>query len=89
MAIVIDKPFFESMAPMRNVVSLSNADIAWFVIDYSKGRNEIGIYKVLYTTLESSVEGLTAGSPVSRENFEQELKKQLLSGRKLIRPFNG
>ena len=41
MVVVVDKPFFESIAPMRRVESLTNADIAWFIVDYDKTNSSI------------------------------------------------
>jgi hypothetical protein len=88
-AIVIDKPFFESIAKMKTVDSLSNADIAWFVVDYSGPNNSLNIYKTAYTTLESSIEGLTAGRPISITAFEDILLNYLLGKKdKLIRLFD-
>ena len=89
MAIVIDKSFFESIAPMKKVDSLSNADIAWFVVNYNRKSMDLEIYTTIFTTLESSVEGLTAGKPMSKENFEKELEGYLAGKEeKLIRLFD-
>lgn len=89
MAIVIDKPFYESMAPMRNVNSLSNADIAWFVINYDSPGNTLRIYRKIFTTLESSVEGLTSGVPISKELFENQLINYMKpNSDKLIKLFD-
>lgn len=89
MAIVIDKSFFDSISPMKEVDSLSNADIAWFIVNYEKENRELNLFKTIFTTLESSIEGLTAGKPISKENFEKELQGYL-DGKesKLIRLFN-
>jgi hypothetical protein len=89
MAIVIDKSFFESLAPMKKVTSLSNADIAWFISDCVNHQREIKIHNIVFTTLESSVESLTAGKPISKEKFEMELQGYLTGKKdKLIRLFN-
>jgi len=89
MAVVIDKSFFESIAPMKNVDSISNADIVWIIVNYDQTSNDLYIFKTVYTTLESSVEGLTAGSPISKENFEKELREYLHGKEeKLIRLFD-
>jgi hypothetical protein len=74
---------------MKKVSSLSNADIAWFIVNYEGKKRKLKIYTSVFTTLESSVEGLTAGKPVSKENFEIELQGYL-SGKeeKLIRLFD-
>ena len=74
MAIVVDKPFFESLGKMTPVTHVSNSDIAWFVVDYSTSNGSISLYKTVFTTLESSVEALTAGVPLSLESFEREVE---------------
>jgi hypothetical protein len=89
MAVVIDKSFFKSIAPMRTINSLSNADIVWFIVKYDKDTRDLKIYKTIFTTLESSIDGLTAGEPISKENFEVELQGYLSDKEeKLIRLFN-
>lgn len=79
MAVVVDKPFFNSLGSMTKVNHLSNADIAWYVVDYD-GDAMINIDTVVFTTLESSVEALTAGRPLSQEKFEAEFRG-FLTGR--------
>ena len=87
-AIVVDKPFFESIAIMKPAHSLSNADIAWFVVDYQGTNNSIRVYRTIYTTLENSIEGLTAGTPVSISVFEKELEYYISTRKeKLINLF--
>lgn len=78
MAVVIDKPFFSSLGKMTQVSHISNADIAWFVIDYSTEDGSIFLERSVYTTLESSVEALTAGVPLSLEAFEAEVGRFLV-----------
>ena len=74
MAIVVDLPFFMSMGEMREVPHVSNADIVWFLVDFvrTEGRDlhELVVVKEFYTTLESAIEGLTGGIPVSLDEFE-------------------
>jgi hypothetical protein len=86
MAVVIDKSFFASIAPMRRAPHISNADIAWFVVNYDGPQGELRVSDIVLTTLESSVEGLTAGEPITKEEFEKELSSYL-AGRqdKIIR----
>lgn len=73
MAVVVDVPFYKSLGSMIEVPHLSNSDIAWFVIDYDPADGAIKLHKKVFTTLESSVEALTAGIPKSREAFEDKL----------------
>lgn len=77
MAVVVDKPFFNSLGAMTKVPHLSNCDIAWFVIDYSTEDGSISLEQTVFTTLESSVDALTAGVPLSLEEFEAEMDRFL------------
>ena len=81
LAIVVDRPFFESLSKMKTEEDISNCDIAWFVVrfDEVEGENrfELVVDNVVYTTLEESVAGLTAGKPMSRDSFENNLKKKM------------
>jgi Restriction endonuclease NotI len=73
MTVVIDKPFRESLGSFAPIKHLSNADIAWFVVDYDTKTGTIKLVDKIFTTLESSVEALTAGIPRSRDDFENKL----------------
>ncbi len=91
MAVVVDRAFFLAMGKMRTVPHITNCDVAWFVVRYSE--REAGKFRlerdgVHFTTLADSVEGLTAGTPVSLEVFEKRIldKLQRLSGPVKIAP---
>jgi len=82
MAVVIDRGFFSSLAMgnMRTVKHVSNCDVAWFVVRFDEAEN--GHYDLvpdsLYlTTLEDSVEGLTAGVPTSLDVFEKRILEKM------------
>lgn len=80
MAVVVDRSFFAAMGRMRTVPHLSNCDVAWFIVRYEQ--TETGQFRLVpdnvqYTTLEDSVEGLTAGVPVSLEEFESRILLKL------------
>ncbi|MDB5739553.1 MAG: hypothetical protein JWP16_593 [Alphaproteobacteria bacterium] len=82
MAVVIDKPFFEALGPMGDSVPhVSNCDIVWVVVDYEElpaaPQAKLRIHKLVRTTLERSVEGLTAGYPVSLSEFEGKIAEKL------------
>lgn len=79
MAVVIDKPFRESLGKFNEVKHVSNSDIIWVVVDYDKSKGELFIEDTVFTTLESSVEALTAGVPLSLDEFEAEMA-QFLNG---------
>ena len=80
MTVVVDRSFFLAMGKMRTVPHISNCDVAWFVVKYEETAN--GRYRLVpdgvqFTTLEDSVEGLTAGVPVSLEVFEKRIMAKL------------
>ncbi len=79
MTVVVDRAFFDAMAPMEEADDLSNADIAWFVLRYRDiaGRLRLELDDVRFTTLERAVEGLTAGLPVSLNTFEERILQKL------------
>lgn len=86
MAVVIDQPFFDALGKMDEVEHVSNCDIVWIIVDYKDhpGAVDAKLYvkKIVRTTLESSVEGLTAGSPVSLPEFEERMKEKLATAAK-------
>jgi hypothetical protein len=79
MVVVIDHSFFSSISEMAQVKDLSNADIAWFVVNYREENKSEKLETAfgVYTTLERSVEGLTGGLPVSLGEFEKRIKKKI------------
>ena len=65
---------------MREGRDLSNAEIAWFVVEFSgpeEGRFRLKRGAVHFTTLTNAVEGLTGGTPVSLETFEREIRVRM------------
>lgn len=79
MAVVVDSSFFASLGRMDSVAHISNADIAWFVVDYDESDREAVLKRggLHLTTLERAVEGLTAGHPVSLDVFEARIKDKV------------
>ena len=81
MAVVVDVPFFKSMGEMRTVNEVSNADIVWYLVDFLKpqygAHRELIVVDELYTTLESAIEGLTGGVPVSLAKFEGRIEDKI------------
>ncbi len=80
MAVVVDRSFFLAMGKMRTVPHISSCDVAWFIVRYEEttdGRFRLFRDSVQFTTLEDSVEGLTAGVPVSLEIFEKRILAKL------------
>jgi hypothetical protein len=82
MAVVVDRPFFDSIGEMDRVADISNADIAWFIVGFENaGHGELKRLirdEVRFTTLERSVEGLTGGKPVTLPVFERRIRNKLL-----------
>lgn len=81
MAVVVDEAFFYEMAPMEEVPHLSNCDIVWVVLGYDENDDGITLRKrsMHFTTLEDAVEGLTAGKPVSKEQFEARVAQKVMA----------
>ncbi|PSQ79005.1 MAG: hypothetical protein BRD37_01535 [Bacteroidetes bacterium QH_8_67_23] len=81
MAVAVDEAFFYEMAPMEEVPHLSNCDIVWVVLGYEEEGGQISLRKrsMYFTTLEDAVEGLTAGKPVSQEQFEARVAKKVMA----------
>ena len=81
MAVVVDRGFFDAMGKMDTVRHVSNCDIAWFVVRYDEKGTMATLARdeVYLTTLETSVEGLTAGIPVDLDTFEQRILAKIAS----------
>ena len=80
MAVIVDKAFWDSLGEIRSVPHLSNADIIWFIVHYEgpiEGRYSLKPLETVFTTLEHSVEGLTGGTPVPLEQFEESIRQKL------------
>lgn len=86
MVVIIDRPFLDAMAPMDTVDHVSNCDIVWVVVGYDEesepGKAKLCVDRVLYTTLEGSVVGLTAGVPTTLPEFESKLSQKVASQRR-------
>jgi hypothetical protein len=74
---VIDRPFAASLGKFVEVSHVSNCDIIWLVVDFDEETGRLFIDRKFFTTLESSVEALTAGVPLSLAEFETEISKFL------------
>ncbi|NKM27886.1 NotI family restriction endonuclease [Rhizobium laguerreae] len=88
MVVIIDRPFLDAMAPMDTVGHVSNCDIVWVVVDYDEQREhgaaQLVVDQILYTTLEDSVVGLTAGVPTTLPEFEAKLTLKVTSRRSRV-----
>ena len=81
MVVVIDRSFLEAMDEMEPVEHISNCDIVWVVVRYDEaidpGKATLVIDKTVYTTLDGSIKGLTAGNPTTLPDFEEKLQGKL------------
>lgn len=79
MAVVVDRPFFNSLGKMEEVKDISSCNIAWFVVCYEEknGKATLRPDSVKLTTLERAVEGLTGGHPVALSEFEARIREKL------------
>lgn len=79
MAVVVDRPFWESLGTITEVDHVSNCDIAWFVMDYRHDGKRFHMKPagLHLTTLDRAVEGLTGGKPTSLASFEKSLRAKL------------
>jgi len=81
MAVVVDRPFFDSIGKMSHIEHISNGDIVWFIVkleeDTSTGLHHIVRDRIHVTTLEHATEGLTGGQPVSKEEFENRIRGKI------------
>lgn len=77
MVVVVDQPFFGSMACMERVDHISNSDIVWLVVKFDDGgpgsTAELKVVEMVLTTLEESIKGLTAGRPTSLQEFQDKI----------------
>jgi hypothetical protein len=81
MAVVVDRPFFDALGEMDAVTHISNADIIWIIMKYiedeSRDIAKIDLDDIKFTTLERAVEGLTAGVPTTKDEFEKKIVEKL------------
>jgi hypothetical protein len=79
MTVVVDEAFFGSLIGLEREKHLSNAEIVWFVVGYDPSPTgwKQAPRDVVFTRLEASVKALTGGVPLSREKFEEQLRRKL------------
>lgn len=80
MAVVIDREFYQSMGKMEQANHPSNADIAWFVMEYQqtpKGLASLQPGTVHYTTLPEAIEGLVGADAIPKPAFEAQIAAKL------------
>lgn len=80
MAVVVDVPWFRTnVIGVETVGDISNADIAWFLVDFDESTDPATLFVrgPELQTLERAVEGLTGGSPVTLTEFESKIRAKL------------
>lgn len=79
LAVVTDVAFFRALGEMAETSDIWNSDIAWFVVDYELHETNASVYLVErhFTTLESSIDGLVGGEPISKKEFEKQIISKL------------
>jgi hypothetical protein len=80
MAVVIDQAFWGSLGEMREVKEMSNCEIVWFVVSFAPSQNgsfELKRGETHLTTLGDAIEGLTGGTPMSLNRFENQIHARL------------
>lgn len=80
-AVVVDRPFFDALGEMDHVSDVSNADIVWVIVDFDEDMTNAAatmrLSDLRFTTLERAVEGLTAGFPTTKAEFEAKITAKL------------
>jgi hypothetical protein len=81
MAVVIDEAFRESLVGLEPEKYLSNAQIIWFVVGYDLigDRWVLSPRQTVYTRLEPFRKSVDWRDPLSKEGFEDQLRKKLPS----------
>ena len=81
MAVVVDVPWFNTnVVGVETVKDISNADIAWFLVDLDEATDPatLSIVGLQLQTLERAVEGLTGGFPVTLDSFQRKILAKLV-----------
>ena len=81
-AVVVDRPFFDSLGHMTRAIDNDDAEIIWFVVRYKRegDRYELAKDEVVPVTLDVARKGLQNAEPVSKQDFESALREKLRAG---------
>ncbi len=80
MAVIVDLPWFQTnIVAVDTVTDISNADIAWFLVDFDESTDPatLIVLQPELHTLERAVEGLTGGFPVTLSEFEAKIRAKM------------
>lgn len=81
MAVIVDEDFFNELGHINRANDLSNAEVVWFVVRYAElpdGSVHLEPSQAFMTTLDESIRGLVAATPLPRSQFEEKIKAKLL-----------
>jgi len=79
MVVVVDESFFQAMGPMAYENDITNCDIVWLIVGYNEEGDQatMNLRGFRFTTLDRAIEGLTAGNPVTLNEFENRIREKL------------
>jgi hypothetical protein len=83
MAVVVDEDFFNELGNINPANDLSNAEVVWFVVRYvdlPSGKAQLEPSHAFMTTLDESIKGLVAATPLPLPEFEAMLQSKLIKG---------
>lgn len=88
-AVLVDKYFFDSMCDLPEAFihgrsdkeKRDNCEVAWFVVDYDS-EMFLTLESYRFSTLNGSVEALNATAPMSKETFNNNLRKLTVDKKK-------
>ena len=85
-AVLVDRYFFNEMSTLQEFTyeaeadRLANADVVWFVCDYSDDGHLLPD-SVHYSTLGDSISALNAAEPIARNKFVEHFQRTLATAR--------
>lgn len=82
-AVVVDRPFFDSLSNMGEAQEIENSDVVWFVVSYRRENRRFRIVcdKFVPVTLRDAQDGLRNAMPVRLDAFEKEILRRIKNAR--------
>lgn len=79
LAVVVDRPFFDSLSPMDRALDNDDGEIIWFVVRYEARGDRYALAKdqVVPVALDAARKGLQNADPVSKQDFEGMLRARI------------